>query len=84
MPLGKEGPVMHMASIVSTMLMKLLASIKGTAGNEGHTFDLLAAASTMGVAVSYGAPIGGEFTLSSNHFRFFFFLNVASSMIFGR
>lgn len=59
LPLGKEGPVMHMASIVATMLTKLLRYIKGTVENDARSTDLLAAACTMGVAVSYAAPIGG-------------------------
>lgn len=62
LPLGKEGPVMHMASIVATMLTKTLRYIKGTVENDARSIDLLAAACTMGVAVSYAAPIGGEFT----------------------
>ena len=60
LPLGKEGPVMHMASIVATMLTKTLRYIKGTIENDARSTDLLAAACTMGVAVSYAAPIGGE------------------------
>lgn len=59
LPLGKEGPVMHMASIVATMLTKTLRYIKGTMENDARSIDLLAAACTMGVAVSYAAPIGG-------------------------
>ncbi|XP_066968600.1 chloride channel protein 2-like isoform X7 [Macrobrachium rosenbergii] len=59
LPLGKEGPVMHMASIVATMLTKLLRFVKGTVENDARSTDLLAAACTMGVAVSYAAPIGG-------------------------
>ncbi|XP_050726376.1 chloride channel protein 2-like isoform X2 [Eriocheir sinensis] len=59
LPLGKEGPVMHMASIVATMLTKTLRYIKGTVENDARSIDLLAAACTMGVAVSYAAPIGG-------------------------
>ncbi|KAK3894175.1 hypothetical protein Pcinc_002051 [Petrolisthes cinctipes] len=59
LPLGKEGPVMHMASIVATMLTKMLRYIKGSVENDARSTDLLAAACTMGVAVSYAAPIGG-------------------------
>ncbi|XP_018013594.1 chloride channel protein 2 isoform X3 [Hyalella azteca] len=59
MPLGKEGPVMHMASIVATLLSKLLQIIKGTVENEQRTTDLLAAACTMGVSACYAAPVGG-------------------------
>ncbi|XP_068244482.1 chloride channel protein 2-like isoform X2 [Palaemon carinicauda] len=59
LPLGKEGPVMHMASIVATMLTKVLRFVKGSVENDARSTDLLAAACTMGVAVSYAAPIGG-------------------------
>lgn len=67
LPLGKEGPVMHMASIVATMLTKTLRYIKGTIENDARSTDLLAAACTMGVAVSYAAPIGGELLPAGQH-----------------
>ena len=66
LPLGKEGPVMHMASIISTMLMNVLRCIKGVVDSEAHSTDLLAAACTMGVAVCYAAPIGGKFLFNLN------------------
>ncbi|CAL4058758.1 unnamed protein product, partial [Meganyctiphanes norvegica] len=59
LPLGKEGPVMHMASIVATLQAKALRYIKGHSENDSRSTDLLAAACTMGVAVCYAAPIGG-------------------------
>ena len=51
---------MHMASIVATMLTKTLRYIKGSVENDARSTDLLAAACTMGVAVCYAAPIGGQ------------------------
>ena len=60
LPLGKEGPVMHMAGCMATLMTKLVTVINGVAESDQHNIDLLAAACTMGVAVCYAAPIGGE------------------------
>lgn len=44
LPLGKEGPFVHMASIVATLLSKLIASFKGIYENESRTSEILSAA----------------------------------------
>lgn len=59
MPLGKEGPFVHVASIVATLLSKLVTSFKGIYENESRTSEMLAAACAVGVACSFAAPIGG-------------------------
>ncbi|KAG1681935.1 Chloride channel protein 2 [Nymphon striatum] len=59
MPIGKEGPFVHIASIVATLLSKLVTSFKGIYENESRNSEMLAAACAVGVACSFAAPIGG-------------------------
>lgn len=44
LPLGKEGPFVHMASIVATLLSKLVASFQGIYENESRSSEMLSAA----------------------------------------
>ncbi|XP_063984516.1 chloride channel protein 2 isoform X3 [Diachasmimorpha longicaudata] len=59
LPLGKEGPFVHIASIVATLLSKLVTSFQGIYENESRNCEMLAAACAVGVASCFGAPIGG-------------------------
>uniref|UniRef100_A0A1B6CT29 Chloride channel protein n=1 Tax=Clastoptera arizonana TaxID=38151 RepID=A0A1B6CT29_9HEMI len=59
LPLGKEGPFVHIASIVATLLSKLVTSFQGIYENESRNTEMLAAACAVGVASCFGAPIGG-------------------------
>ncbi|GFT82231.1 chloride channel protein 2 [Nephila pilipes] len=54
-----KGPFVHVASIVATLLSKLITSFKGIYENESRTSEMLAAACAVGVACSFAAPIGG-------------------------
>ncbi|XP_050434534.1 chloride channel protein 2 isoform X2 [Adelges cooleyi] len=59
LPLGKEGPFVHIASITATLLTKVITSFKGIYENESRNTEMLAAACAVGVASCFGAPIGG-------------------------
>merc|ERR1719495_897791 len=59
MPLGKEGPFVHIASIVATLLTKLVTSFQGIYANESRNSEMLEAACAVGVACCFGSPIGG-------------------------
>ncbi|RWS07156.1 chloride channel protein 2-like protein [Dinothrombium tinctorium] len=59
LPLGKEGPFVHIASIVATLLSQLVTSFQGIYENESRTVEMLAAACAVGVAATFYAPIGG-------------------------
>ncbi|XP_046673278.1 chloride channel protein 2 isoform X1 [Homalodisca vitripennis] len=59
LPLGKEGPFVHIASIAATLLSKLVTSFQGIYENESRNTEMLAAACAVGVASCFGAPIGG-------------------------
>lgn len=49
MPLGKEGPFVHIASIVAQLLSKLITSFQGIFENESRSTEMLAAACAVGV-----------------------------------
>jgi chloride channel 2 len=50
MPLGKEGPFVHIASIVAQLLSKLITSFQGIFENESRNTEMLAAACAVGVS----------------------------------
>eukprot|EP00053_Salpingoeca_punica_P005545 m.55135 g.55135 ORF g.55135 m.55135 type:complete len:792 (-) comp13289_c0_seq1:390-2765(-) len=57
LPIGKEGPFVHMASIVAEQMMQRL--FVKFASNESRRLELLAAACAVGVASNFAAPVGG-------------------------
>ena len=60
LPIGKEGPFVHIAGIVATILNKILNKCSNNSlDGESHTYEMLAAACAVGVACNFGAPIGG-------------------------
>ncbi|KAM4627409.1 chloride channel protein 2-like [Polymixia lowei] len=67
MPLGKEGPFVHIASLCAALLSKFMSlfggiyeepSLIGTK-NESRNIEMLAAACAVGVGCCFAAPIGG-------------------------
>ena len=59
MPLGKEGPFVHIASIVATILGSMATQFDAAYNNEARQGEMLAAACAVGVACCFAAPIGG-------------------------
>ena len=59
MPLGKEGPFVHIASIVATCLTKMGTTFQGIYANESRHSEMLAAAVAVGVACCFASPLGG-------------------------
>ncbi|TAQ90887.1 hypothetical protein B7494_g759 [Chlorociboria aeruginascens] len=54
--LGKEGPFVHIATCVGNIACRLFAKYDQ---NDGKRREVLSAAAAAGVAVAFGAPIGG-------------------------
>ncbi|KAI0029975.1 chloride channel [Vararia minispora EC-137] len=54
--LGKEGPFVHIASCIGNIVSRYFRKYET---NEGKRREILSAASAAGVAVAFGAPIGG-------------------------
>uniref|UniRef100_A0A4W3HZE0 Chloride channel, voltage-sensitive 2a n=1 Tax=Callorhinchus milii TaxID=7868 RepID=A0A4W3HZE0_CALMI len=59
MPLGKEGPFVHVASMCATLLSKAMSLFGGIYENESRNIEMLAAACAVGVGCCFAAPIGG-------------------------
>ncbi|XP_019388354.1 PREDICTED: chloride channel protein 2 isoform X1 [Crocodylus porosus] len=59
MPLGKEGPFVHIASMCAALLSKFLSLFGGIYENESRNIEMLAAACAVGVGCCFAAPIGG-------------------------
>ncbi|XP_032824019.2 chloride channel protein 2-like isoform X2 [Petromyzon marinus] len=59
MPLGKEGPFVHVASVCATLLSKFMSFFGGIYQNESRHIEMLAAACAVGVGCSFAAPVGG-------------------------
>lgn len=55
-----QGPLVHIASIVATLMSKMVTSFKGIYENESRNSEMLAAACAVGVSCNFGAPIGGQ------------------------
>ncbi|XP_066974020.1 chloride channel protein 2-like isoform X2 [Macrobrachium rosenbergii] len=90
MPLGKEGPFVHVGSIVAMLMSKALSSLKGIQDNESRTTEMLVAGCAVGVSCSFASPIGGvllSIEVTSVYFvvRSFwrgFFASICSAMMF--
>lgn len=54
--LGKEGPFVHIATCVGNIACRLFSKYDK---NDGKRREVLSAAAAAGVAVAFGAPIGG-------------------------
>ncbi|CAL2032620.1 unnamed protein product [Caenorhabditis brenneri] len=60
LPMGKEGPFVHVASVVASQLTRLVhGSTGGVFENESRSGEMLAAGCAVGVACTFSAPIGG-------------------------
>ncbi|KKA21150.1 Voltage-gated chloride channel (ClcA) [Rasamsonia emersonii CBS 393.64] len=54
--LGKEGPYVHIGSCVGNICCRIFAKYRN---NDGKRREVLSASASSGVAVAFGAPIGG-------------------------
>nr|XP_028568164.1 chloride channel protein 1 isoform X1 [Podarcis muralis] len=58
-PVGKEGPFVHIASICAAVLSKFMSIFCGVYENVHRQLELLVAACAVGVGCCFGAPLGG-------------------------
>ncbi|KAM0436050.1 hypothetical protein ACHAPT_002942 [Fusarium lateritium] len=56
MSLGKEGPYVHMAACVGNIFCRIFSKYDQ---NDGKRREVISAAAAAGVAVAFGAPLGG-------------------------
>ncbi|EGG22952.1 chloride channel protein [Cavenderia fasciculata] len=78
--IGKEGPYIHISAILTNTLL-YLKPFKNIAINETQRSQMLASCCALGVAATFGSPIGGvlfsievtgTYYLISNYWRAFF------------
>ncbi|GMR38322.1 hypothetical protein PMAYCL1PPCAC_08517, partial [Pristionchus mayeri] len=60
-PVGKEGPFVHMGSIVANLLTQATESCRYNAffSNEGRKMEMLSSGCAVGIACTFSAPAGG-------------------------
>jgi chloride channel 3/4/5 len=85
--LGKEGPYVHIATCIGNIACRIFSKYSD---NDGKRREILSASAASGVAVAFGAPIGGVlFSLeevsyyfpSKTLFRTFFCCIVSSKLL---
>ncbi|KAK5240947.1 H(+)/Cl(-) exchange transporter 5, partial [Cryomyces antarcticus] len=54
--LGKEGPYVHIAACIGNVACRMFSKYRH---NDGKRREVLSASAASGVAVAFGAPIGG-------------------------
>ncbi|KHJ83838.1 chloride transporter, ClC family [Oesophagostomum dentatum] len=59
LPVGKEGPFVHIASVVANQLSRFVHGSKAVFENESRASEMLAAGCAVGVACTFSAPVGG-------------------------
>uniref|UniRef100_A0A1I7RIW9 Chloride channel protein n=1 Tax=Bursaphelenchus xylophilus TaxID=6326 RepID=A0A1I7RIW9_BURXY len=92
MPLGKEGPFVHMGAIVATLLSKMTRQWQNKAffSNEGREVEILSSGCAVGIACTFSAPAGAVlYGIESTHKYFAvknywraFFATTCSALIF--
>ncbi|KAK6050225.1 hypothetical protein COOONC_12270 [Cooperia oncophora] len=62
MPVGKEGPFVHMGAIVASLLNKATSACQYNAffSNEGRQMEMLSSGCAVGIACTFSAPAGGQ------------------------
>uniref|UniRef100_A0AC34FL47 Chloride channel protein n=1 Tax=Panagrolaimus sp. ES5 TaxID=591445 RepID=A0AC34FL47_9BILA len=58
-PIGKEGPFVHIGSIMAHQLARLARNVAGAYSNESRRTEMLAAGCAVGVACTFSSPVGG-------------------------
>ncbi|KAI6183896.1 hypothetical protein M3Y97_00537800 [Aphelenchoides bicaudatus] len=58
-PIGKEGPFVHISSILANLLSKFLNTFDSVYINESRHSEMLAVGCAVGVACVFSAPVGG-------------------------
>uniref|UniRef100_A0A8C1GMG9 Chloride channel, voltage-sensitive 1b n=1 Tax=Cyprinus carpio TaxID=7962 RepID=A0A8C1GMG9_CYPCA len=59
MPIGKEGPFVHIASICAAVLSRIMSIFTGVYENPYGYTDILTVGCAVGVGCCFGTPLGG-------------------------
>ncbi|EPQ05606.1 Chloride channel protein 1 [Myotis brandtii] len=67
-PVGKEGPFVHIASICAAVLSKFMSVFSGVYETVPGQLDLVVSACAVGVGCCFAAPVGGNIEVTSTYF----------------
>ncbi|CAG8860237.1 CBS domain-containing protein [Caenorhabditis elegans] len=92
LPVGKEGPFVHIGAIVASLLNKVTAACQYNAffSNEGRAMEMLSIGCAVGIACTFSAPMGAvlygiestsKYFAVKNYWRSFF-ATTCSAMLF--
>ncbi|RWS01979.1 chloride channel protein 2-like protein, partial [Dinothrombium tinctorium] len=59
LPLGKEGPFVHISSMVANHILKIFGSISSESEYDSRFLEVIAVACAVGVAATFASPVGG-------------------------
>ncbi|NXG60312.1 CLCN1 protein, partial [Hemiprocne comata] len=68
MPVGKEGPFVHIASICAAVLSKFMSIFCGVYEQPYYYTDVLTVGCAVGVGCCFGTPLGGNIEVTSTYF----------------
>uniref|UniRef100_A0A914QBV0 Chloride channel protein n=1 Tax=Panagrolaimus davidi TaxID=227884 RepID=A0A914QBV0_9BILA len=60
-PIGKEAPFVHLSSIMAHQLSKISKRVICVYSNESRKSEMLAAGCAVGIACTFGSPVGAVF-----------------------
>ncbi|ERE87839.1 chloride channel protein 1-like isoform 1 [Cricetulus griseus] len=67
-PVGKEGPFVHIASICAAVLSKFMSMFCGVYEQPYYYTDILTVGCAVGVGCCFGTPLGGNIEVTSTYF----------------
>ncbi|EPB67698.1 chloride transporter, ClC family [Ancylostoma ceylanicum] len=67
LPVGREGPFVHIASVVANQLSRFVHGSKGVFENESRAGEMLAAGCAVGVACTFSAPVGVSMSVAAHY-----------------
>ncbi|TEA25149.1 hypothetical protein DBR06_SOUSAS1010023 [Sousa chinensis] len=67
-PVGKEGPFVHIASICAAVLSKFMSVLCGVYEQPYYYTDMLTVGCAVGVGCCFGTPLGGNIEVTSTYF----------------
>ena len=59
LPIGREGPFVHLAACIAKLLMRLPVYRQRYGSSSSRRIDMLSIASAAGISAAFGSPFGG-------------------------
>ncbi|KTF81026.1 hypothetical protein cypCar_00015666 [Cyprinus carpio] len=82
MPIGKEGPFVHIASICAAVLSRVMSIFTGVYENPYGYTDILTVGCAVGVGCCFGTPLGGAEVLFGDDLLIGFLYRIMATVVF--